>query len=193
MLLPPAERSVGELGCLPAVSKLVVSSGHHPVFQRLGHPGYHHIAQPLLIEGLDKVPVVESSIEPDTGTGGSDRGGKFLDYALQEIPCPSGGMHIARPQLHPETQASSAFAGDDGGVGTLAVASFRDVAHGGAFLRTVRDQGCGIGVHNGAVQKAQTGEEFSSEFVVGCLETSELVGTKAPKKAPQGVAVREIG
>jgi hypothetical protein len=34
------------------------------------------------------------------------------------------------------------------------------------FLRTVGDQGRGIDIHNGAVEKAQPREKFSSEFVV---------------------------
>src|SRR6266545_6303398 len=63
MLCVPVKGCVSELGCLPASGEPLVSSGHHLFSQRSGHLGYNHIAQPLLVEGLDDCFVVESSIQ----------------------------------------------------------------------------------------------------------------------------------
>jgi len=54
-----------------------------------------------------------------------------------------------------------------------------DIAQRYAFLRTVGDQGGGIGIDNGAVEKAQALEEFVTESVVGRFETLKFLWTEA--------------
>lgn len=101
-------------------------------------------------------------------------------------------MDIAGSEFHAQTQTVAPFAGDDRSVRSLAMASLGDVTHRRAFLRTVGDQRCGIGIHNSAVEKPQAGEKLLTHSVVSGSETLKFVGTKAPKKAPQGVAVRKL-
>jgi hypothetical protein len=60
------------------------------------------------------------------------------------------------------------------------MASFGDVPQRCAFLRTISDQCCGIGIDNGAVEKAQALEEFVTESVVSQLQTLELLWTETP-------------
>ena len=72
------------------------------------------------------------------------------------------------------------------------MAPLGDVAHGRALLRTIREQGGRIGIHNGAVEEPQPLEQFGSELVVGSLQAVKRRGPKTPQEAPQGIAVREV-
>lgn len=146
-----------------------------------------------LLNFEDDLFVVEGAIEPNAGASGSDRGGQLLQNPLQKIPGPRGGVHVACSELHSQTQTAAPLAGEDRGVGRLAMASFGDVTQRGAFLRTVGDQRGGIGIDNGAVEKAQALEDFVTESIVGQLQTLELLWTEAPQKSSQSVAMREVG
>ena len=75
----------------------------------------------------------------------------------------------------------------------MAMASLGDVTHRRAFLKTVGDQRCGIGIHNSAVEKSQTQEQLLTQSVVSRYQTVEILGTKAPEKTPQGIAMGELG
>ena len=160
VLLLPLQGSVEELSRFPAVSELLVSSFDHAGFQRSRHAGDNDVAQPLFVEGLDDVFVVESSIESDPSARGRHRGREFVQDQTQKIPGSRGGVDIASSQLHAQTQTVARFAGDDRSVRNLAMASFGDVTHRRAFLRTVSDQRCGIGIHNSAVEQPQAQEQL---------------------------------
>src|SRR5262245_35128525 len=189
----PVERSLGKLGCLPTAGKIVVSSLDHAVLQRLVHSGNDGVAQPSCIEGFDNLSVVEGSIEPHPGAAGSNRGRKFLQDRLQEVPGARGGVHVARSEFHPQAQTAFALAGDDRCVRSLAMASFGDVAHRRTFLGSIGDQRCGIGIDDGTVEQAQSLEEVVTESVVRCFETLKFLSTEAPQKSPQSVAMRKVG
>lgn len=102
-------------------------------------------------------------------------------------------MDIAGSQFHAQAQTVTPFAGDDRSVRSLAMAPLGDVTHRRAFLRTVGDQRCGIGIHNSAVEKPQAQEQLLTQSVVSSHQTAELLGTKAPEKTPQGIAMWELG
>lgn len=73
------------------------------------------------------------------------------------------------------------------------MAPLGDVAHGGAFLSTIREQGGRVGIHGGTVAEAEPREEVGPELVVGRLQVLEVLGSEAPEEGPQGIAVREVG
>jgi hypothetical protein len=60
VLFLPLEGSVEELSGFPSLSELLVSSFDHAGFQRSVHAGDNDVAQPLFVEGLDDVFVVET-------------------------------------------------------------------------------------------------------------------------------------
>jgi hypothetical protein len=180
--LLPLEGSVEELGGFPSSGELLVSSFDHAVFQRSVHAGDNDVAQPLFVEGLDNLFVVESSIESYPCARGRHRGREFVQDQTEKIPGSRGGVDIAGPQFHAQAQTVASFAGDDRSVRNLAMASLGDVTHRRAFLRTVGDQRCCIGIHNSAVKQPQAQEQLLTQSVVSRHQTVELLEPKRQRK-----------
>jgi hypothetical protein len=62
-LLPP-ERFVEEFGCSPVFLEALIPKGSYFLFDWTSHLGYDDIANPLLIQGLDKFVIEETRIGP---------------------------------------------------------------------------------------------------------------------------------
>jgi len=180
----PAKRGVTELGRLPAAAELFVSSRHHLCPQRSGHFGDHDVAQPFPVEGFDDLLVVESSIQPHACATGGNRGRQLVEDRLQKSPSLFGGMNVASPQLHCQTQTASSFAGNDRCIGGLTVTALGNVALRYPFLRAVGDKRCGIGIDHRAVKQTQTGKKLRPQFVVSRLQTAQALGIEAPQEGP---------
>ena len=192
MLLAPMEGRVSEFGSFPSGRELLEGSGQHPFLQGGIHPRHRDIAEPLIFQGLDDLPVVETSVESQPGARGGYRGGQLVQDGIDELPGAYGRMNVPRPQLQPQAQATPTFAGQEGSVSRLPVASFGNIATRHAFLRSVGHQRGGVGIHDGAVLHAQSRKEGSAKFVVRGLQAAQRVGAETQQEGPQRVAVGKI-
>lgn len=193
VFLLPVERGIGKLGGLPSFGKIVVASLDHPLPEGLGHPSDDHVSQASLVERKGDLPVVESPIEPETGTGSGDRAGQLVDLGFQEHPSSGRGVDVAGAKLHPEGESRRALAGKNGSVGAVAVPPLGDVAQGDSFLMPIGDESGRIGVHDGAVSQVQKWKQNGATPVVGCLEAAQVSRAEPPQEGAQGIAVREVG
>src|SRR6516225_7081806 len=186
MLSFPMEGSVGKLACLPAAGEFVIAGIRHPSLQRFVHPR-HHMAEPVIFQGLDNLAIVESSVQSHPRAPGSDRRGYLVQDVVEELPRPYGRMNIPGPQLHPQAEATATFAGHQGCVRRLRVASLGNVAPRYALLRPVSHQRRRIGIHDGAVEEAQAVKKFRAKFVVGPLQGAQGLGAKTQQEGAQRI------
>ena len=118
--------------------------------------------------------------------------GSLSQHVVEELARPYGGMNIPGPQLHPQAEATSPFAGKNRSVGGLPVASLGNIAPRHAFLGPIGHERRRIGIDHRAVEHTQPSEEFGAKFVVGCFETPQGVRTETQQEGPQGVAMRKV-
>ena len=192
MFLLPVEGGVGELGRFPAFAEGVIPSRDHPVLEGLGHLGDNHVADPCPVEGLGDVLVVEGPIEAQAGARGRNRPGQLVQLRDQEWPGTRARRDIAGSQFRAQRQSCPAFAGEDRGVGAVAMTPLRDVAPGHPFLVAIRDEGGGVGIHDGIVTQPQTLEQIGADTVVGGFQAGQVPWGEAPQERPERIAVRKV-
>jgi hypothetical protein len=92
-LLPP-QRFVEKLGCSPVFPEPVVPKGSYFLSDRTGHLGYDDIANPLLIQRLDKFVIEKTGIGsyPDP----INARGNFCQTFFEEFRSTGRGINVSR-------------------------------------------------------------------------------------------------
>src|SRR5262249_33269082 len=82
MLFLPTKRHIGESCSFPTVGKRLIASGDHRVSEGTGHLGRNGIADSRLIDSFDDLSVVEGSVQSQSGAGGGNRRGQFVQHLI---------------------------------------------------------------------------------------------------------------
>jgi hypothetical protein len=93
--LPP-ERFVEKLGYSPVFLEPVITEGSYFVSDRTGHLGYDDIANPLLIQRVDKFVIEKTGIGSYSDT--IDAGRDLFQTLFEEFRRPGRGINVSRSQ-----------------------------------------------------------------------------------------------
>jgi hypothetical protein len=91
--LPP-ERFVEKLGCSPVFLEPVITKIPYFVFDRVCHLGYDGIANPLLIQGLDKFVIEKTRIGSYSNPIDTRR--NLSETFFEEFWCTRRGINVSR-------------------------------------------------------------------------------------------------
>jgi hypothetical protein len=92
-LLPP-ERSVEKLGSSPVLLEPVITKIPYSVFDRVCHLGYDHIANALLVQGLDKFVIEKTGV--GSYSDSIDTRGDLLETFFEEFWSTRRGINVSR-------------------------------------------------------------------------------------------------
>jgi hypothetical protein len=96
MGLLPAERFVEKLGCSPVFLEPVITKGSYFVSDGTGHLGYDGVANPRLIQRLDKFAIEKTGIGPCPDPINARR--NFSQTFFEEFRSTGGGINVSRSQ-----------------------------------------------------------------------------------------------
>lgn len=96
MRLLPTERFVGKFGCSPVLLEPVITKGSYFLSDRMGYLGYDDIANPLLIQRLDKFVIEKTGI--GSYSDPVDVWGNLSQTFFEEFWRTRSGINVSRSQ-----------------------------------------------------------------------------------------------